>query len=121
MLLFFYSEIIFKAVYSDGFGLFYHFNFLSKDRCAAPRLQLLVVRGEENKSGLAFEAVTRVLYRSRTRKPNALLKRCFWAHFFPSQISPEFGFLVMKHKKEECLEAWRKIHADLVFQIQVKG
>ena len=35
--------------------------FLSKDRCAAPRLQLLVVRGEDNKSGRAFEAVSRVL------------------------------------------------------------
>ena len=42
-------------------------------------------------------------YGSRTRKPNALLKRCFCAHFFPSQIAPEFGFLVMKHKKRRML------------------
>ena len=42
-------------------------------------------------------------YRSRTRKPNTLLKQCFCAHFFPSQIAPEFGFLVMKHKKRRML------------------
>ena len=27
------------------------------------------------------------------------MERCFCAHFFPSQIAPKFGFLVMKHKK----------------------
>ena len=47
-------------------------------------------------------------YRSRTRKPNALLKRCFCAHFFSSQIAPEFGFPVMKHKKGRMLGCMEK-------------
>ena len=38
-------------------------------------------------------------YRSRTRKPNALLNDASFPPFFPSQIAPKFGFLVMKHRK----------------------
>ena len=66
--------------------------------------RLSLLPGRINSNG----KIDRKTYRSRTRKPNALLKRCFCAHFFPSQIAPEFGFLVMKHKKRKMLGCMEK-------------